>query len=231
MYRVVGAFIACIVLTGCNKERTSANCQLEVARKWNPEIMKTCIEPWSPLASVNATPKCIEVDQAKAFMNLCMKTAGYSLPAGCSALRFEQFDRKCYVTSDTAVQWLDALVESDLLSDSRENPWGGYAWNKVAGRLEWVNFYPTRSECMGRLRHTIGDDAFNSKFYSKPIGCAYNGNGYWRVWVMNSLWGGSELGCIAISEEPHEATDIGMLYGPVLGRESPPPQGAKWHCV
>jgi hypothetical protein len=212
-----------------------ANCKLDVARKWNEDVMKECIEPWSPFADSNASlpnpmPKCSDVDQAQSYMRLCMKTAGYEFAEQCSDDRFKSFGRKCYVAWGFS-QVFDTLMESDLLSDTAQAPWVGYAWHKGDKSLEWVNSYATHSDCINKLKHIISDDLFNSQFYSAPIGCAYNGNSYWRVRFMNALWGGKELGCIATSGEPKEATDIGMLYGPVLGRESPRPAGAKWHCV
>jgi hypothetical protein len=235
MRRILVISLAMFALAGCNKEQATANCRLDVARKWNVEVLKSCIEPWSPFASTNAklpnaTPKCSDTDQAKNFMQLCMKTSGYTLESRCSSDRFEQFDRRCYRGSGIE-QLMDEISDSDLLSDATSSPWGGYAWNKKEERLEWVNFWTSHTECVSQLQHLISDDAFNSQFYSKPIGCAYNGNSYWRVLILNALWGGKELGCIAISGEPSEAIKIGMLYGPVLGRDSPRPPSAKWHCV
>lgn len=235
MHRIASIVVACLVVAGCNKEQTAASCRLDVARKWGVDALKMCIEPWSPFASRNATlpnpaPKCGDIDQATGFMRLCMSTAGYSLAEHCSGLRFEQFDRKCFTTSGPS-QFIDAAAESELLSDTSQSPWTGYAWNKVEKRLEWVNSYETQAECVRTLRHITTDDTFNAQFYTEPIGCAYNGNSYWRVRIINAMWGGSELGCIAISGEPPEASKIGMLYGPVLGRGSPRPQGATWHCI
>jgi hypothetical protein len=94
-----------------------------------------------------------------------------------------------------------------------------------------VNFFASHDECEAKLMHIISDDSFNRQFYSRPIGCAYNGNSYWRVLILNALWGGDELGCIAVTGDRAEATKIGMLYGPVLGRNSPRPPGAEWRCV
>jgi hypothetical protein len=236
MYRIATIVVACLIVAGCSKEQTVANCRLDVARKWNEDVLKTCIEPWSPFANKNASlpnpvPKCSDVDQAQSFMRLCMKTAGYEFVQQCADRRFKPFDRKCYVALGLK-QLFDSLVESDLLSDTTTAPWIGYAWHKGNKRLEWVNQYETLGECINKLKHIISDDAFNSQFYSAPIGCGYNGNSYWRVWLMNALWGGRELGCIATREErKEEATDTGMLYGPVLGRESNRPADAKWHCV
>ena len=46
---------------------------------------------------------------------------------------------------------------------------------------------------------------------SAPIGCGYRGNDYWRVWVMNRLWGGDQIGCIRRMTSNIE-TEGGMAY-------------------
>jgi hypothetical protein len=222
-----------LLLAGCNKEQIAANCRLDVARKWSVDVTKSCMEPLSPFASTigNTFPKCSEADQAKSFMQFCMKTAGYALESRCVSDRFEQFGRRCYRRTGVE-QFVDEIMDSALLSDTASNPRGGYAWNKQKGRLEWMDsFWTSQTECMDHLNNIVREDTFNRQFYSVPIGCAYNGNSYWRVRILNALWGGSELGCIAMSGEPAEATKIGMLYGPVLGRTSPHSPGDEWHCV
>jgi hypothetical protein len=86
MRRILMISFAAFALAGCNKEQTAANCRLDVARQWSVDVLKECIEPWSPFASRSIQPKYSETDQAKSFMQLCMKTAGYSLESRCESI-------------------------------------------------------------------------------------------------------------------------------------------------
>src|SRR5689334_21186897 len=97
MHRIASVIVVFLILSGCSKGQTAASCRLEVTRKWHPDVLKTCIDAWSPLASpTNPTPKCSDVDQATAFMRLCMEASRYKLAERCSLLRFEQFEPECY---------------------------------------------------------------------------------------------------------------------------------------
>ena len=150
-----------------------------------------------------------------------MKTTGYEPAESCSSLRFEQFDRKCYKAFGIN-QLFDSIAESDLLSNSSEKPWGGYAQLKNGSRLEWVNFYGTYTECTNALKRVTVDDPII--FYTAPTGCAYNGNSYWRVWIMNALWGGSELGCIAVGGELKRSNQYRNALWPSVGATKSAPR-------
>jgi cephalosporin hydroxylase len=118
---------------------------------------------------------------------------------------------------------------TDILSDSKDTPWIGYAWNKGQRKFEWMLVeWKTKAACMKTLKEII---ATQNQWYTTPIGCAYSGNSYWRVRIMNMLYGGKDLGCITISEDIEQDTAKGILYYPILGRTSTPPEGAKRHCV
>ena len=105
------------------------------------------------------------------------------------------------------------LGSCDVFNDSTPKPWMGYAWNVEKKRTEWFfSAYETHRDCEESMMHSV-ETAPNNQWYSKPIGCGYNGNDYWRVVVMNALFGGKDLGCIARSLNGNSS---GMGYGPVL---------------
>ncbi|MCA1452072.1 hypothetical protein I6F35_02430 [Bradyrhizobium sp. BRP22] len=114
----------------------------------------------------------------------------------------------------------------DLLNDTAAKPWMGYAWNMKQKRVEWFfNSFETHRDCEESMLHAI-ETPPNDQWYSKPIGCGYSGNDYWRVLIMNALFGGKDLGCIARSMN---GSANGMGYGPVLDRTNK--RGEGWYCV
>jgi hypothetical protein len=241
MYRVITTLVVCVIVSGCNKEQTTANCRLEIARKWDANVLRSendrlCIQSRSSTTDPEI-PTCSDVEQASRFMVVCMNAAGYELADHCSRTFvtstenygrywYERFHRKCYTTSGPS-HLRDTIVESDLLFDSAPDPWIGYARNRAENRLEWISLgqgMKTHTECINELKRLASDSDSN---YSEPIGCGYEGNNYWRVRFMNALWGGNELACIAVDEDP-EAASTGRLYSVALDVSV---EGQGWHCV
>jgi hypothetical protein len=114
----------------------------------------------------------------------------------------------------------------DVLEDSNPRPWIGYAYNKDAGRFEWEwNDWKTKRDCVEAMLNIVE----TRPAMAKPIGCGYRGNNYWRVWIINMLWGGSEIGCIAKMTSSVEA-EAGMEYNVHL-KGSTSRRGDNWYCV
>jgi hypothetical protein len=87
-----------------------------------------------------------------------------------------------------------ALGGCDLLQDSNPHPWIGYAYNKDHGQFEWEwNDWATERDCRESMLRIVE----TRSGMTKPVGCGYRGNNYWRVWIINELWGGSQIDCIA----------------------------------
>jgi hypothetical protein len=119
----------------------------------------------------------------------------------------------------------DSIAENDLIGSSTPSPWMGYIWNSKEQRYEWLLAqFKTLNECQLSLEQNIG-----TFYYTRPVGCAYNGNNLLRVRIMNALYGGANYTCIAESGTPAEAEKIGMRYGPAIGRVPADPNS--WHCV
>jgi hypothetical protein len=116
-----------------------------------------------------------------------------------------------------------------LFEDNNKRPWTGYAWNKLRKEYEfWFPTYETQRDCIESMRYGVTQDTFNREIYSDPIGCAYSGNNYWRVWFMNTLFGGTHFECIARSTDAN-AAKLGAVYSPVL--IGSPRRGEHWYCV
>jgi hypothetical protein len=225
------AILTGLLLPGCKKDDVAATCRFDTAKKWSPEIVKICVEPSSPFANSLTVPKCNETDQAKEDMARCMAAEGYELTARCRHLRLEQFDSKCYTKSGPSpVDWaLDALFENDFLFESNPRPWSGYAWNHKEKRLEWMRAtWVSHSDCKAGVARIIRE---RRTWYSAPTGCGYSGYSYWRVRVINALYGGSELGCIASVPSGEAYAKDRTLFSPALGRNSPSSSSSAWHCV
>jgi hypothetical protein len=83
MYRVITTLAVCVIVSGCNKEQTTANCRLEIARKWDANVLRSendrlCIQSRSSTTDPEI-PTCSDVEQASRFMVVCMNAAGYEL--------------------------------------------------------------------------------------------------------------------------------------------------------
>ncbi len=88
MYRVITTLVVCVIVSGCNKEQTAANCRLEIARKWDANVLRSendrlCIQSRSSTTDPEI-PTCSDVEQASRFMVVCMNAAGYELADHCS---------------------------------------------------------------------------------------------------------------------------------------------------
>ena len=120
------------------------------------------------------------------------------------------------------------LVGCDPLHDSAPKPWMGYAWNAKEKRIEWFfSQFETYRDCQESMQNSI-ETPPNNQWYSNPIGCGYSGNDYYRVVVMNAIFGGKELGCIARSLDP-EIQKSGLGYGPILSKEIK--RTDRWYCM
>ncbi|MDN3274758.1 hypothetical protein QWJ07_10915 [Frankia sp. RB7] len=118
------------------------------------------------------------------------------------------------------------LGSCDLLEDSNPRPWIGYVYNKDANQLEWEwNDWKSVRDCKEALLHIIE----TRPGVAKPYGCAYRGNNYWRVWIMDTFWGGSEIACIARLTSTVEEKG-GTAYNAHL-KGSPERRGDNWYCV
>jgi hypothetical protein len=208
------------------KEEAVNACRFEVSKKWNDVLDNACIQTWSPLYhkdGKNVFPTCDETASAKKFMIACMAASGFSTADDCTD-ESDQFLGRCYRRS-SPLQIFDSIAESDLIGGSTRSPWGGYIWNSNEQRYEWLLAqFKTLKECQLSLEKSIGTFS-----YTRPVGCAYNGNNLLRVRIMNALYGGANYTCIAESGTPVEAEKIGMRYGPAIG--SVPTDPNTWHCV
>jgi hypothetical protein len=114
----------------------------------------------------------------------------------------------------------------DLLEDSNPRPWIGYAYDKGAGRFAWeLDDWKTRRDCEEALLHIVETRPGTTR----PVGCGYRGNNYWRVWFMNTVWGGSQIACIARMTSEVE-TEGGMAYNLRL-KGNAERRGENWYCV
>jgi hypothetical protein len=114
----------------------------------------------------------------------------------------------------------------DLFEDSNPRPWIGYAYHQNNSRFEFeLNDWKTERDCREAMLHI----AATRPGTTTPVGCGYRGNNYWRVWIMNGLWGGSQLGCIRRMTSSVEA-EGGMTYNLQL-KGFPDRRGDDWYCV
>jgi hypothetical protein len=114
----------------------------------------------------------------------------------------------------------------DLLQDTSKRPWIGYAFNKDNNRFEFeLNDWATNRDCIESLKHLVA----TRPGLSEPIGCAYRGNSYLRVWMMDFLFGGKEIDCITRRTNPVE-TEGGTGYNAKLKGYSGR-RGDDWYCV
>lgn len=98
-----------------------------------------------------------------------------------------------------------------VLTENLAEPWHGYHWNKSAGQVEWVptSVSVTRRDCVEKLRSGLRGQSD----YSEPVGCAFRGNNYWRVWLTNLFVDNHHVRCIARSK----AAETGARYEVLIG--------------
>jgi hypothetical protein len=118
------------------------------------------------------------------------------------------------------------LAVSGLFEDNANSrPWWGYAWNKIDKRFEfWFNQYETRRDCIEGMRHSVQ----KSDSYSEPIGCGFNGNNYWLVWLIYTFSGDTHFECI-FKRVGADAAKEGLKYGPLLIET--PRTGERYYCL
>lgn len=113
--------------------------------------------------------------------------------------------------------------------DTHENeyPWSGYAWNKEESKFEWFFIHKeTLEDCIQAMEFAVSTPPHNA-WYTTPISCGYHGNNYYKVWLMNEVWGGSHFKCIVKNTHP-EIKEKKMVYGPLL--EGYPSKGKDYYC-
>ena len=93
--------------------------------------------------------------------------------------------------------FLCLLLTGCIEEEGNKRPWAGYAWNFAKKRYEFFfSDYETARDCLESMKAQVAPGQGNAEWYSTPVGCFYHGNEYWRVWLMNTLLGGEQLGCI-----------------------------------
>jgi hypothetical protein len=118
------------------------------------------------------------------------------------------------------------LCGCDILQDSNPRPWIGYAYNKDSRRFEWeFNSWATLRDCKESMLNVVEA----RPGMSEPVGCGYRGNNYSRVWIMNMLWGGSQIECITRMTKAVE-TEGGTGFNVKL-KGSPDRRGDGWYCM
>jgi hypothetical protein len=66
-------------------------------------------------------------------------------------------------------------------------------YNQNNNRFEWEwNDWKTARDCQEAMFNVVE----TRPGIAKPVGCGYRGNNYWRVWIVNALWGGDQIGRI-----------------------------------
>ena len=120
------------------------------------------------------------------------------------------------------------LCSCDVLGETAETPWTGYAWNAASQRYEFLPAsYATYRDCItatGQAAH----DVVPPSPQSERFGCAYASNSYWKAWWNNDVGRGKPLMCIARSKAA-DAAARRSLYRAVL--QSAFMHGDGWACI
>lgn len=115
----------------------------------------------------------------------------------------------------------------DLLEDTSDRPWSGYALNKGSKRYEfWYTMFETQRDCMEAMTYGVSNPPHN-QWYSEPVGCSYTSNSYWKVWITSKMYDGP-FQCIARNISPTSAkaqTTYGMLL------KDYPSRGESFYCM
>jgi hypothetical protein len=116
-------------------------------------------------------------------------------------------------------------------------PWLPFATN--AGGQTTLMFgmpppleFQSHADCKASIAHFLQSDSPGASAYRAPYGCAYQGNSFLYVYVVNWLHDGNLLdGCLA--KHIVSATDSGdeSLYRPTVLVPGRPESGATWYCV
>jgi hypothetical protein len=120
------------------------------------------------------------------------------------------------------------LCGCDVLGETAEKPWTGYAWNAAGQRYEFLPAsYATHRDCI-TATSKVANDVVPPSPQSKPLGCAYASNSYWKAWWNNDVGSGKPLMCVARSTAA-DAAARRSLYRAVL--QSAFMHGDGWACV
>src|SRR5262245_2413646 len=120
------------------------------------------------------------------------------------------------------------LCGCDLLAETDERPWTGYAWNAAGQRYAFLPAsYATYRDCIASTSRAA-KDVVPPSLQSPPFGCAYASNSYWKAWWNNDVGSGKPLMCIARSTTA-DAAATRSTYRAVL--QSAFMHGEGWVCV
>jgi hypothetical protein len=124
--------------------------------------------------------------------------------------------------------------------NGKEFPWLPFATDS-GGRSEmgWLMFvmpppieFQSHADCKARIAQFLQSDYPDASAYQPPYGCAYHGNSFLYVYVVNWLYDGNLLdGCLA--KHIVSSTDSGSepLYDPAVLIPDKAESGATWYCV
>ena len=128
-----------------------------------------------------------------------------------------------------ALAALPVLLLCDLLAETAEKPWTGYAWNAAGQRYEFLSAsYATYRDCVTAMGQAADEVVAHPSPHAPTFGCAYASNSYWKAWWNNDVGRGKPLMCIARSTA-NDAAAKGAIYRAVL--QSAFMHGEGWACV
>jgi hypothetical protein len=97
------------------------------------------------------------------------------------------------------------------INDTAYRPWYGYAFHKEANifKFGFSNFkfdYETRDECLQDINWKTLEQSPNDfrlrDSPSKPVGCSFASNNYWKAYIMNAIMSGREVKYICEALDP-----------------------------
>ncbi len=132
------------------------------------------------------------------------------------------------------MKWLVALLVAAAAIggayysvDSSDRPWIGYARHKSDNTYElWAVSYQTHRDCIEGMKWGVSNPP-QQQWYAEPVGCGYFGNDWWYVALMNRVWGGDQIKCIARVTDK-EAAAGKRRYSPMITSQK---RGDGWYCV
>jgi hypothetical protein len=109
---------------------------------------------------------------------------------------------------------LSLLLTGCDAEEGNKRPWAGYAWNKEHKAHEYFwSDWETERDCRVSMHAKVALGGDSSEWYSEPTGCTYHGNSYWRVVLMNALFGGEQAGCVRRNTDGY-AEKLFVTYSP-----------------
>jgi hypothetical protein len=120
------------------------------------------------------------------------------------------------------------LCGCDLLVETVEKPWTGYAWNAAGQRYEFLPAsYATYPDCIAAAGQAANGVVHPSP-HAPTFGCAYGSNSYWKAWWYNDVGRGKPLMCIARSTATDAAARRSLYRAELQGAFM---HGEGWACV